>query len=147
LITSTLADEVVVSNGGASAWIWRFSAPGPAREFSTERAPGVPVTPGRTVARSAQVSSPAPPQARFDTRPEGSAGTKGVDGESPLPATDGPLTWVSALAQAASAGAGGTGIVAILLALVLTPSFLRRGREEAVVRRPASVSAPIDVPV
>jgi hypothetical protein len=51
-----------------------------------------------------------------------------------------------ALAQGA-AGPGGSGIVAILFAFVLTPSFLRRTREEADVRRPASVFAPLDVPV
>ena len=41
----------------------------------------------------------------------------------------------------------GSGIAAILLALVLTPPLLRRVRDGAVVRRPVSVLAPIDVPI
>ena len=101
--------------------------------------------PGRA-ARPSHGFASVPPQARLDTRPEGFAGRKAVDGESPLPATDDPPTWVSALAQGV-ASAGGAGIAAILFAFALTPPLLRRGRDGAVVRRPRSVLAPIDVPV
>ena len=111
---------------------------------STELAPAA-AAPAREAARS-QISSPVPPQARFDSRPEGSQGRKAVDRESPLPSTDGPPPWVSALAEGLAAF-GGSGIAAILLALVLTPPALRRVRDGAVVRRPVSVLAPIDVPI
>jgi hypothetical protein len=149
VVSSTSEEELAADPGNtwaASSPIRHVPPPAVAREFSTERAPDAQVASGSTTIRSSQVSSPASPQARFDSRPEGSAGTKGVDRESPLPSTDGPLTWVLALAQGA-AGSGGSGIVAILFAFVLTPSFLRRMREEADVRRPASVFAPLDVPV
>jgi hypothetical protein len=150
VISSSVEEQAVAADRGngwaASSRIRHVPPPAVAREFSTERAPDVQVVASGSTTIRSQVSSPATPQARFDSRPEGSAGTKGVDRESPLPSTDGPLTWVLALAQGA-AGSGGSGIVAILFAFVLTPSFLRRMREEADVRRPASVFAPLDVPV
>jgi hypothetical protein len=150
VISSSVEEQAVAADRGngwaASSRIRHVPPPAVAREFSTERAPDVQVVASGSTTIRSQVSSPATSQARFDSRPEGSAGTKGVDRESPLPSTDGPLTWVLALAQGA-AGSGGSGIVAILFAFVLTPSFLRRMREEADVRRPASVFAPLDVPV
>ena len=112
--------------------------------ISTELAPAA-AAPARAAARS-QISFPVPPQARFDSRPEGSQGRKAVDRESPLPSTGAPPPWVSALAEGLAAF-GGSGIAAILLALVLTPPALRRVRDGAVVRRPVSVLAPIDVPI
>ncbi|HEY1317125.1 MAG TPA: hypothetical protein VGF10_07915 [Gaiella sp.] len=143
---STLAEAVSLARGVAFTPIGRASTPpGPGDKFSTERAPDVRGASGGTAVRS-QVSSPPTPQARFDTRPEVSVVAKGVDGESPLPTTDGPSRWASALG-AAAAGSGGSGIVAILFAFELRPSAFRHVREEAVVRRPASVFAPIDVPV
>jgi hypothetical protein len=145
VVTSTLAEEDVLRHGNTASPARRHTRPGPGEKVSTERAPDIRVMSDGAAIRS-QVSSPASPQARLDTRPEGSAGTKGVAGESPLPSTDGPPNWVSAFAQGA-AGSGGTGITAILFAFVLAPSLLRRVREEAVVRRPASAFAPLDVPV
>jgi hypothetical protein len=121
------------------------SPPARAGKSSTTRGLRARMAPGRTATWS-QVSSPASSQARLDTRPKGSAGAKGVDGESPLPATDGPPTWVSALGPG-GAGSGGSGVAAGISPFGLMPSTLRRVREEAVVRRPASVFAPLDVPV
>ena len=118
--------------------------PSPVTQASTELAPAAAL-PARAEPRS-QVSSPTPPQARFDSRPEGSSGREAVERESPLPPTEGPPPWASALAEGLAAF-GGSGIAAILLALVLTPPALRRVRDGAVVRRPTSVLAPIDVPI
>ena len=140
--------DVAAGHGTRSAaGVGRASLPAATRleaSISTELAPAA-AAPARAAARS-QISFPVPPQARFDSRPEGSQGRKAVDRESPLPSTGAPPPWVSALAEGLAAF-GGSGIAAILLALVLTPPALRRVRDGAVVRRPVSVLAPIDVPI
>ena len=146
--TVAIEDDVAAGHGTrAHQGIGRASLrPRPVSEasISTELAPAA-AAPARAAARS-QISFPVPPQARFDSRPEGSQGRKAVDRESPLPSTGAPPPWVSALAEGLAAF-GGSGIAAILLALVLTPPALRRVRDGAVVRRPVSVLAPIDVPI
>ncbi len=147
-VATVLDDDVAAGHGTRSARLRPVSLrpqPGSAHARpSTELAPAA-AAPARAAARS-QISFPVPPQARFDSRPEGSQGRKAVDRESPLPSTGGPPPWVSALAEGLAAF-GGSGIAAILLALVLTPPALRRVRDGAVVRRPVSVLAPIDVPI
>ena len=144
---SSSTRDVAAGHGTRSAQLRPVSLrprPGLTAQTSTELAPAA-AAPARAAARS-QISFPVPPQARFDSRPEGSQGRKAVDRESPLPSTGGPPPWVSALAEGLAAF-GGSGIAAILLALVLTPPALRRVRDGAVVRRPVSVLAPIDVPI
>ena len=85
-------------------------------------------------------------QARLDTRPGSNAGAEDAGTEPPLPPAGDPPTWVSALA-AAAAGAGPSGIAAILLAFALMPPLMLRTREGSAVRRPTDVLAPVDVPV
>jgi hypothetical protein len=130
-------------SGGASAVAARITNPVSRRsELAQVRIDAHRAAPGQ------EGLSPAPSQARLDTRPKGGSETEAVVRESPLPATGGPSGWVSALAAVgAAASAGGSGIAAILAALVLMPPLLRRVRDGAVVRRPSSVRVPLDVPV
>jgi hypothetical protein len=94
-----------------------------------------------------QISAPRPTQARFDTRPEGHTGDGDAGTEPPLPPAGDPPQWVSALAAAASSGAGPSGIAAILAAFALVPPLLQRAREGSAVRRPIDVLSRVDVPV
>ena len=137
--------EPALYRGRSSAAADRRRATTTQRDPSARREPAtvglVPGSPSTT-----QFSALPSTQARLDTRPGSHAGDGDAGREPPLPPAGDPPMWVSALAAAAS-GAGPSGIAAILLAFALVPPLLLRAQEGSTVRRPATVLAPIDVPV
>ncbi len=139
-------DEPTIFRGGRGALpagphAATHGAPGRVTPFDRQAVPPEAGPPAPN-----KLSAPHSTQARLDTRPGSNAGAGDAGTEPPLPPAGDPPMWVSSLA-AAVAGAGSTGIAAILLAFALMPPLMLRTREASAVRRPTDVFAPVDVPV